>query len=281
MGVREVPAADLPAAMATVNFCCGAGGKDVEAMGQEAPFILPRAPAAPPTALQSCVTACCCLQIKERDLVGEWMLSADAGGELSCFERLCFLQCGPKPRVLSDMQSIPQLRGLMGATLQNGDHATSGSLQTLKWASWDPVKREATLPVFGGRQGFTGTWSEKIVCQWCCLMNLARWGGYTYKFSFDPDYRAATIDIGLNLFAFCCLTCIPASCWIPRGCVTYTMKQAPDSADGSEWLRESSRCGGPFELSYRLQEVITTDGKPTKFYPNMAEVAPEQVMITY
>jgi len=241
----------------------------------------PKAPAEPASALASCMAACCCIGIKERDTVGDWMLNASGNGEPSLFQKLFECQWSPKPRTPGGIETESKLRGLAGVTLQNGTHSTKGSLQTLKWAKWDASKREATLPVFGGFYGDTGVWTEPINPIWCCLMNLGRCANYTYTFTFSEDYSHATIDISANPLVLCCLCvpCCPAWCTVPRCCVAFDMEQVPGS-DGTVWTRNSSTCGGAPKLSYILEEVITPENTPGKHYDNLAKLAPQQVMIT-
>lgn len=241
-----------------------------------------------PTAVQSCVAACCCLQIKERDTVGDWMLSSNADGQPSLFQRLV-CQCGPRERKNANLESVhPNLRGLAGVTIQNGTHPTAGSLQTLKWVRWNPKKRQADLPVFGGFFGDTGVWTEPVACYWCFQMNLSRCANYKYRFTFDEDYKHATIDIVTNPLTgccpcapLCCIPCCPAWLVIPRCCVAFDMNLTEGADDGSSWDRRSKVCCRPWELTYVLQEVITFDGQRGKYYENLAQKAPEQVMITF
>lgn len=245
------------------------------------PETSPKAPAEPPSAFASCMAACCCLAIKESATVGDWMLSANSG-DPSLWVRLFQCQCSSRPRKPGGLETVPQLRGLAGVTVQNGLHATAGSLQTLKWTTWDAVKREATLPVFGGFYGYTGVWTEPISPIWSFLMNLARCANFTYTFTFDEEYKKADIDISANPLVLCCVCvpCCPAWCTLPRSCVAYNMTQTDDSKDGSRWDRASSSCGGDFKHTYYLEEVITPENQPAQYFEKLAKIAPQQVMIT-
>jgi hypothetical protein len=82
-----------------------------------------------------------------------WMLNDNAAEQPSVFQRVCMCQCAPERRVASGVESVLQIKSLAGATLQFGDHATGGSVQTLKWCQFDRVKRVAQLQVFGGFGG--------------------------------------------------------------------------------------------------------------------------------
>jgi len=242
-----------------------------------------------PSGLQSCMAACCCLEIKQRDVVNEWMLSTNETKAPSLCQRLCFCQCGPSVRKPSGIEAVPQLRGLAGVMVQAGDHNTAGSLQTLKWANWDPVKRQADLQVWGGFSGCgrgseVGLWTEPVKPLWCFLMNLARVGNYTYRFKFSEDYRRADIGISGNPLIFCCsclcIPCMPGWLFVPKCITAFEMVQADDSTDGSSWKRNNSVCGSEFKFFYNLQEVFTPEGQPAKYHDKLT-MAPQQVMITY
>jgi len=155
------------------------------------------------------LAACCCLKVHDRDTVGEWMLSPETLAP-SLFQRLCMCQWQQETREASEIELDPRLRGLAGVTLQDGDHSTSGSLQTMKWASYDPETRVASQQVFGGFGGTAGTgaWSEDASSvMWMFLMNLGRWAGYRYRFSFSEDYKNVDIDVQGNACVLCCCCC--------------------------------------------------------------------------
>lgn len=255
-------------------------------MSQQAETEKPTA--SKPSALQQCVTACCCLQIRERDDVNVWMMSSEEKPLPSLFQRLCFWQCGRSERVASGIENVPELRGLAGVSVQNGHHDTRGSLQTLRWAKWDAEKRQAEMKVFGGFTGFCGgkgtelgQWTEPVVPKWLCLTNLARLGKYTYRFNFTEDYRKADIQIRIDPLVLCCICipCMPAWCSVPKGCVAFDMVQSSESTDGSEWIRRNMKCGGEPEHAYSLQEVFDVDGAPGKYHQHL-EITPQLVMVS-
>ena len=95
-----------------------------------------------------------------------------------------------------------------------GKHSTGGSIQTLKWSTWDPDSRVAHLEVFGGYGGssHTGQWTEPpdsclwrlLLAPWVAaarrasvtrsqrmsrlfLINLGRCCDYSYRFEFSED----------------------------------------------------------------------------------------------
>lgn len=230
----------------------------------------------------SCVS-CCCLKIEESETADEWMLRPNTL-EPSLFQRLCLCQCSEEERRPSGILLVPEISGLAGVTLQLGDHATAGSLQTLKWTTYDQTKRTATMQVFGGFGGAAGTgqWTEPPnSLHWMFLMNLGRCGNYTYRFTFSEDFRYSDIDIQCNPLPLCCICipCIPAWCTVPRCCVSYDMRQTSDSKDGSTWDRYSSKCGGEKEFTYKLVQVFTENGDEGEQFKELA-TAPKQVMIT-
>jgi len=242
-----------------------------------------------PSGLQSCMAACCGLEIKQPHFVNEWMLSTKEPKAPSLFQRVCFCQCGPSVRKPSGIEAVPQLRGLAGVMVQAGDVSTAGTLLTFKWANWDLVKRQADLQVFGGFSGCgrgseVGLWTESVNPLWCFLMNFGRVGNYTYRIKFSEDYRRADIGISGNPLILCCsclcIPCMPGWFSVPTCIMAFEMVQADDSTDGSSWKRNSSACGSDFKLSYNLQEVFTPEGQPAKYHDQLA-MAPQQVMITY
>jgi len=243
------------------------------------------APASEVGPIQRAVTACCCLAIKERDTAPDWMVLQTMSDEPSLLQRLCFNQCGPRARSLSGIEMVPQLAGLAGITVQNGDVATSGSLHTLKWGGpYNPQSREMDLPVFGSFHGSstTGVWTEPTVplsqsALWCCLMNLGRVASYTYRFKFSEDYQEATIGIRGNplVLCCCCFPCIPAWFEVPASCATMSMKQNRNSKGGTSWERFNNG-----KKLYTLEQVWTSDGTPGPFFPQSLSSTPQQVMVT-
>ena len=73
---------------------------------------------------------------------------------------------------------------------------------------------------------------------------------------------------------------MPAWCSLPDWAVKFDMVQAPGSTDGSEWIRNSSQCGGPMEESYRLRSVYLQDGTPGKFFADLATTSPAVMIIS-
>jgi hypothetical protein len=134
----------------------------------------------------SCLNTCCCVEVRLRDDLADWMLSeTNAAASPSCMQRL-LCQCGPEKRVLSGVENVSEIKGMAGATMQRAPPAwpTGGSVQTLKWAAFDRERRVAQLQVFGGFGGRSnvGLWTEPDDCKWHCLINLARCCNYSYRF---------------------------------------------------------------------------------------------------
>jgi len=169
-------------------------------------------------------------------------------------------------------------------SLQKGDHETAGSLQTVKWGSYDPDKRVAELAVFGGfYQPTQGIWTEPISLLWCCLGNLGRTANYTYRFEFSQDYKECDIKIKGNplVFCCCCCPCIPAWFTVPSCISTTNMKQTKGSTDGTSWDRFNGVLWFEPTFYYQLIEVIDADGAPGKYYDQLALNAPKQQMVTF
>jgi len=254
-----------------------------------------KAPASEIGCIQRAVTCCCCcLAIKERDTAPDWMVQQTTSDAPSLLQRLLFCQCAPRDRTLSGIEKVPELAGLAGIMVQNGDHSTKGSLQTLKWGGpYNPETRTMDLPVFGGFYGpsTTGLWTEPTVplctsALWCCLTNLGRVANYTYRFRFTEDYKESTIGIRCNpcVVCCCCFPCIPAWFEAPACCLgTMMMKQAQDSKDGTSWERYQIPRGQtePGKKYYDLHQVWTSDGTPGQFFPESLAVTSQQVMVTY
>jgi len=112
-------------------------------------------------------TACCCLSIRESKDVSEFMVqqtTTEPEGP-SLYSRLCWCQWAPLDRKRSGLEKVEPVRGLAGITLQareGGDHETEGSLETLKWGTYDESTRSMTMMPFGGfwQQYTTGLWTE-------------------------------------------------------------------------------------------------------------------------
>jgi len=236
-----------------------------------------------PTVFQSCCAACCCLEIRPRDDVADWMLRSDNADAAPSFMQRCLCQCGPEKRVLSGVEDVPQISSLAGATLQYGTHATGGSVQTLKWCKFDKDKRVADLQVFGGFGGTSsvGLWTEPAEkCYWTCLINLGRVCNYSYRFEFAEDWRHVDIKIRANI---CCCIWPWAPAWFqaPDNCATFSATQTDESTDGKHWVRKSSTCGGEEVYSYDLYEVFTPSGQPGAYHDKLFDgVAPLQMLIS-
>lgn len=231
------------------------------------------------------LAAFCCLKVHERDTVGEWMMSPEQPGP-SLFERFNMCHCRQEVREESGIELEPKLRGLAGVTLQDGEHNTAGSLQTMKWASFDPETRVVYQKVFGGfgAKAGTGAWTEDASSLiWMILMNLARNAGYRYKFSFSEDYRYADIDVQGNPCVLCCccpiltLPCCPAWFTFPRALCRggFNMRAAEGVTDGTHWERYNGKT-----KAYDLVTVYNTDGTKGPHFDRLAAVAPQQVMVT-
>jgi len=227
---------------------------------------------------------CCCVSIRRRDDVAQWMLLDEHTEDPSLLSR-CLCNCAPAPRLPGGIEKEPRIAAFAGVTVQKAppDWPTQGSLQGLKFTPFDPVTRVAEKQVFGGFGGLpdTGTWTEPASdCKWYVLMSLARCGNYTYSFEFDEDFRRADIKIKLNPCFLCtCVPCVPAWCTVPDSLAKFDMVQADDSTDGSEWIRRSSSGGKPLKESYRLRVVYNPDGTPGRFHGDLVE-APEQMIVS-
>jgi len=230
------------------------------------------------------LSTCCCVNPYQKEKMNEAILLNDAADEWpSLLQRLCFCYCFPKARVTNGMDQIPQLRGLAGLTVQDGTHITGGSLQTLKYAKWNPEERSAYMPVFSGScwcyGGTTGVWAENAaygIAAW--IINFARLGNYSYKFIFSEDFLSGDIDIWMNL----CICCPMLPPWfkLPRCLVHFTFKQDNGSEDGTDWSRYNATCGGAPQFYYKLREVWDADGNPGKFFDRL-EIVPQQLMVSY
>ncbi|CAJ1409488.1 unnamed protein product [Effrenium voratum] len=207
----------------------------------------------------------------------DMILLNDASTEQpSLFQRfLCY--CQPQVRVKNTMDKVPQLKGLAGLLVQDGDHITGGSLFTLKYAKWDPEKRTAIVPVDGGAcwwfSGTAGLWTATAYSPlFCVLANGARCSNFTYNFSFSEDFLFGNIDISVN--PCLCLPWLPPWLTVPRCIQSFTMKQDNGSMDGTDWSRYNSTLGCPAQFYYKLREVWDVDGNPGKFFERL-EIVPQ------
>jgi len=233
--------------------------------------------------LARCLSACCCLDLKARDEATE-LVTKSTSAQPSLYQRLCMCQCAPQDRLPSGLELVPQLQGLAGVLLQDGDHETGGTLFTLKWASFDREKRTMEIPVFGGFYGgsTTGVWTQPLEVRWCCLMNLGRTGNYTYRLEFNEDFSFADIRVFGNplVLCCCCFPCIPAWFEMPRCIASPTMRQSEGSSDGTSWDRFEARFGGEPEFYYRLLQVLDDKGQRGPHYDRIS-TAPRQMVVTF
>jgi len=251
-------------------------------------------------AVQHCyLTRCCCLSVRDRDTAPEWMLKQTTThgmkpGDLgpSWYARCCWCMCSPEERHASGLSEVEQLKGLAGVTVQDGDHDTAGSLETLKWTKWDPASRVLESGVFGGFYNHRGVglWTEPTrpcckSCLWSCLVNVARNANYGYHFQFSEDLRRADISIRGNMGILCC--CIPIcccpfvpQCTIPRWCCNHSMEQAEDSTDGTHWVRYKGVCCKAPKKYYDLRTVFNADGSDGPYIETLTLRTPKQVQIS-
>jgi len=199
--------------------------------------------------------------------------------------------CAPEARQSSGLDEVEQLKGLAGITVQDGEHDTKGSLETLKWCKWDPTTRIIDSAVFGTFYDHTGLglWTEPTTpccrsCVWSCLMNLARHAGYNYRFQFSEDLRKADIKIRGNMGVVCC--CIPICCCpfmphctIPDCCCVNTMEQAEDTTDGTHWIRYRGVCCQTPKPYYDLLTVFNADGTDGPYVDKLTLRTPKQLQI--
>jgi len=223
---------------------------------------------------------CCCLGIYDRDAYLPYGMLGTKLPPPSIFEKLVVCDWNKPVRTPNDIENIPEIAELAGATLQKGTHSTAGSVQTLRFAHWDKEKRAATVEVFGGACGGsnTGTWTEPVETKWICLAVCARLCDYTYVFNFAEDWRSTIIDIKVN--CCCCIPCIPAWFSIPKSIATFEARQHESSKNGEWWIRSSAKMGGPMEKVYDLVSVYGIDGKPGRFHKDLEDYTPKKVMIT-
>lgn len=228
---------------------------------------------------------CCCLKTFPREVMNEVILTNDAATEEpSLLQRFCFCYCFPEARVNNGIEQIPELHGLAGLMIQDGDHITAGSLTSMKYAKWDAGKRVAYMPVYSGfgwwHGGTTGLWAEPAYTAWCCIMNGARLGNFTYKFSFSEDYMHGDIDALLNPCCCCGCVCLPAWFRVPRCLNHFTFEQDLGSRNGTEWTRYNAQCMGEAKPYYKLLQVWQPDGQQGKHFDRL-QIAPKQVMLSY
>ncbi|CAK9020494.1 unnamed protein product [Durusdinium trenchii] len=231
-------------------------------------------------------TACCCLKTYDRDAAVQQILAltTDPDGP-SLLGRLCWCQCQPIPRPTTGIEEVDEISNLAGVTLQYGNHVTAGSLESLRWATYDAATRTATATGFGGwyQPWYTGSWSEPAGDPiWCFLLWLARVGNATYEFQFSEDFQQAEIipKGNLGVFCCCCCPCIPGWAPIPS-CITRNyMVQADSSVKGDHWERFQGNCGRTPSLYYEIYTVYTIDGKETQWTKLAKEQTSAQVMMT-
>ena len=240
------------------------------------------APVAPEAGAQkvnkdACASACCLVQVP-REAIARSILEEEVRSP-SLFSQICFCQRAPTDRK-KHVAALPEaIAALGGLTLQRGTHSTAGSLQTLKFAAWEPKSRTAVVPVFGAfGQPIAGIWTEPVSTAWYCLINFARCCNYTYAFRFDEGFRRADIDIRSN--CCCCVPCVPAWCAVPRWLAHFEMVQADASQTGTEWSRNSSSCGKPMKKTYDLVEVAKADQSPGVHHADFEAYAPKAMLLS-
>jgi hypothetical protein len=231
--------------------------------------------------------SCCGAKVIERsELLQAIVMDDRAGVSPSCFQKL-LCDCSTQTRFASGVKDVPEISNLAGLLVQNGEHSTAGTAFTAKWGRFDKEKRIVDISVYGSGRSCgsekqeLGQWSAINSNKWRCLMMLGRCCDYSYKIRFAEDWQRADIDIRINL---CCVACCVPPCmkaWftVPPCIATFDMEQAEDSQNGSHWIRQSSKCGGPKKKSYNLQAVYGPDGSPTEFVENL-KVAPEKNLIS-
>merc|ERR1712007_366299 len=228
--------------------------------------------------------------VEDRDTAPTWMLNKSFTWAPSLYARCCWCMCAPEERKNSGLDQISQLRGLAGVTVQKGSHSTAGSLETLKWARWDAQTRVLEEVVFGGfySRSSLGLWTEPTTplwksALWCCLMNLGRNSMYQYRSEFSEDYRRADIKVQGNIAFVCCCCCPFCPAWftIPTCLNEQYMVQAPDSTDGTHWVRYCGVCSQPATKYYDLKTAWNVDGTPGPGYDDVFLFAPKQVQITF
>ena len=85
-------------------------------------------------------------EIGHRDSIVKRMLSDNAGVQPSLFQRIWLCQCYPETRVANAIEEIPEIAGLAGITMQDGQ-LNQGSLQTFRWARFDKKERMLNVQV--------------------------------------------------------------------------------------------------------------------------------------
>jgi len=114
-----------------------------------------------------------------------------------CQRLLC--DCGDsRKRTISGIQNIPDICNLAGLIIQNGDHSTSGTVFTLKYADFYKKKRIAERQVYGGWGGQqrTGKWSALQNKTWLTLLTMCRCCNYSYRFTFTEDGKRLILKSG-------------------------------------------------------------------------------------
>lgn len=225
----------------------------------------------------TCMESCCGVTLRPKSNFANWMLAPESGPtQASCFTSCCLCLSSTPPRTEGGIEKVPQLKALAGTSVQSGDHATSGTIQTLKWSKYDPKSHTLLLSVFGGASDpdALGTWSEPDTCLWRFLIPLARSCDYLYLFKFSEDNRRLDIDVKVN--CCCCLPCVPAWCNLPAACFgEHGAYQVDGSTDGSRWVR--SKNGKKY---YDLIVVTGSDGTPNENFAEHFAYPPDTMLLS-
>ncbi|CAK9071135.1 EF-hand domain-containing protein [Durusdinium trenchii] len=107
-------------------------------------------------------------------------LTTDPDGP-SLLGRLCWCQCQPIPRPVQ-CSSVAVPCNLAGVTLQYGaaktsanrNHVTAGSLESLRWATYDAAGAKKYF-IEGYQPWYTGSWSEPAGDPIWCFLFLGFW----------------------------------------------------------------------------------------------------------
>lgn len=156
-----------------------------------------------PFGLVPLLEVCCCTRTEPKEAIPTLLLGDDSMRAPSLVQLCCFLSSS-EVRVNSGIESIPEIAGLAGVTMQT-DGGAENNVQTLKWAIFDAQRRTAlTRNVAGARVCGVGgssqlaTWVIALPSS-CPALCCITWGmscihrqcDFTYKFVFDDDWRRA------------------------------------------------------------------------------------------
>ncbi|CAK9019606.1 unnamed protein product [Durusdinium trenchii] len=110
-------------------------------------------------------------------------------------QQILALTTDPDGPPTTGIEEVDEISNLAGVTLQYGNHVTAGSLESLRWATYDaagakkqPPERPPPPDLVDGiwavtyQPWYTGSWSEPAGDPiWCFLLWLARVGNATYE----------------------------------------------------------------------------------------------------